>query len=235
MVRGTIAVEEAIIDPNCISTLAQHQALLSPSKDVSKTLSLHEARLLDIHGKRLASMDEHGVEYMLLSLTSPGAQGEPSPQAAEELATVANNYLSAEAAKSPTRFGALAALSMHDPQQAATELTRCVKELGMFGGLVNDFQSTGEDGTGKEYFDTAKYDVFWETVQKLDVPIYFHPRYRIKSDLTKDKKYGSRTHLIGAGVSFHLDLSWHVYAVVSSGILDRFPGVRLVLGHMGEG
>ncbi|KAF4628330.1 hypothetical protein G7Y89_g9818 [Cudoniella acicularis] len=235
MAKGTIAVEEAIIDPAGLASLSQWQSLLSPGNTPKLTMSAHETRLLDIHDKRLQSMDDEGVEYMLLSLTSPGCQGEADPVKAAKMAVEANDYLSGEVKKNPARFGALAALSMHDADEAAKELKRAVKELGMFGGLVNDFQSTGLEGAGKEYFDTEKYDPFWAMVQELDVPIYFHPRYRIKQDLEPETQYGVRKHLLGAGVSFHLDLSFHVYAVCSSGILDRYPGVKLVVGHLGEG
>ena len=237
--RGTIAIEEAIIDPAGVASLSQWHSLLAPALSAGATtetvtLTAHEKRLLDIHDLRLKAMDEHGVEYMLLSLTSPGVQGEANPEKAEKMATVANDYLAGEAKKNVKRFGALAALSMHDPSQAAQELRRCVKELGMFGGLVNDYQSTGEDGGGKEYFDTAKYDPFWAMVQELDVPIYFHPRYAIQQDLEPGTKYGDRKHLLGAGVQFHLDLSFHLYAVCSSGVFDRFPRVQIVAGHLGE-
>ncbi|OCL10793.1 amidohydrolase-like protein 2 [Glonium stellatum] len=232
MVKGTIAIEEAIIDPAGIATLAQYQDLLSPAKDL--TLSMHERRLLDIHGQRLKSMDEEGVEYMLLSLTSPGIQGINDPEQAKKMARDANDYLAGEVKKNPARFGALAAVSMHDPHVAAGELRRAVKELGMFGGLVNDFQSSGLEGEIKEYFDTPKYYPFWETVQELDVPIYFHPRYAIKQDLRPDQKYGVRKHLLGAGVQFHLDLSFHLYAMCSSGIFDRYPKVQIIAGHLGE-
>lgn len=234
MARGTIAVEEAIIDTAGIASLAQWQGLLSPAKELTSTLSAHECKLLDIHDQRLKSMDDEGVEYMLLSLTSPGCQGESNQEKAEKMSSVANDYLSGEVKKNPQRFGALAALSMHDPVQAAQELRRAVRDLGMFGGLVNDFQSTGEDGSGKEYFDTSKYYPFWEVVQELDVPIYFHPRYRIKQDLASDQPYGTRKHILGAGVQFHLDLSFHLYAMCSSGTLDRYPKVKIVAGHLGE-
>jgi 2,3-dihydroxybenzoate decarboxylase len=120
--------------------------------------------------------------------------------------------------KNPARFGALAALSMHSPEQAAQELTRAVKELGMFGGLVNDFQSVGEDGSGREFYDTEKYLPFWKVVQDLDVPIYFHPRWPPLRELESDQPYGARRHLLGAGVSFHLELSFHIYAMCSSGL-----------------
>jgi 2,3-dihydroxybenzoate decarboxylase len=99
----------------------------------------------------------------------------------------------------------------------------------------NDFQTKGATGEEKLYFDTRDYDEFWETVQELDVPIYFHPRYAISQDLQPGTKYGDRKHLLGAGVQFHLDLSWHLYAVMSSGIFDRYPKVQIVAGHLGEG
>ncbi|KAH8671898.1 hypothetical protein BGZ60DRAFT_527340 [Tricladium varicosporioides] len=240
MAKGTIAIEEAIIHPQGVEEVERWTTFLNPpSSDMPPklTMSAHSARLLDIHEKRLQAMDDEGVEYMLLSLTSPGCQGEADKEKAETMATESNDYLAAECAKNPKRFGAFAALSMHDPIQAAAELKRCVKDLGMFGGMVNDFQSFGSNSEGKSYYDEEKFAPFWEMVQELDVPIYFHPRFPIDSELEKGGggKYSERRHMLGAGVSFHLDLSFHVYAVCSSGFLDRFPGVKIVVGHLGEG
>ncbi|EPE30743.1 Metallo-dependent hydrolase [Glarea lozoyensis ATCC 20868] len=235
MARGTIAIEEAVISPADIASVTEWQSLLSPSFDPSKPVASYSTRLLDIHGARLQQMDENGVEYMLLSLTSPGCQGESDPETATQVARDANDYLTAEVAKNPQRFGAFAAISMHNSQDAITELRRAVKELGMFGALINDFQSHGPDGTEKLYYDTPAYDPFWEAVQELNVPVYIHPRYRIKPELEPGTMYGSRKHLLGAGVQFHLDLSFHIYAICSSGLFDRYPGVQLVVGHLGEG
>lgn len=50
---------------------------------------------------------------------------------------------------------------MHDPHVAVEEPRRAVRELVMFGGLVNDFQSSGSEGEIKEYFDTPKYYPLW--------------------------------------------------------------------------
>ncbi|KAJ5814943.1 hypothetical protein N7474_006720 [Penicillium riverlandense] len=233
--KGTIAVEEAVISPGTAWILDQFQQILTPGDAGKIAVEAHRSRLLDIHGSRLQMMDAEGVEYMLLSLTSPGCQGMHDQPLAERSATEFNDWLAAEVAKNPSRFGGLAALSMHDPAQAGLELERAVKQLGFFGGIVNDYQSTGKDGSGKKYYDTSFYDPFWEKVQELDVPIYFHPRYPPEKDLREsDTPYGSRMHLLGAGVQFHLDLSFHVYAVCSSGILDRFPRLKIVVGHLGE-
>ncbi|OQU98464.1 hypothetical protein CLAIMM_04249 [Cladophialophora immunda] len=237
MLRGTIAVEEAVIDPGSLWTLPEAANVIHRGQKVSdEVVARHAQRLGDIHGERLRKMDAEGVEYMLLSLTSPGPQGQPEPAVAEKMARDANDWLVRDAAKNPRRFGALAALSMHDAAQAATELRRAVG-MGMFGAILNDFQSTGADGKGRKYYDEREYDVFWQTVQELDVPVYLHPRWPPLSELKPEAQapYAARPHLLGAGVQFHLDLSFHVYAVVSSGLFDRYPNVQIVIGHLGEG
>jgi 2,3-dihydroxybenzoate decarboxylase len=66
---------------------------------------------------------------------------------------------------------------MHRPAQAAKELRRAVKELGIVGAILNDWQATEEfDGNGILLFDTPDFDPFWEAAQELKVPIYFHPK-----------------------------------------------------------
>lgn len=70
-------------------------------------------------------------------------------------------------------------------------------------------------------------------VHELDVPIYFHPGYAIAQNLWLDQKYGTK-HLLGAGAQYHLDLSFHLYAMCSSGVFDRYLKVRIVAGHLGE-
>lgn len=231
--KGTIAIEEAVVNPDDLDWLAECSSIYAPGTDF-KHHPLSK-KLGDIHDERLQQMDAEGVEYMLLSLTSPGPQGQVDPKEAQGLAVRSNNWLAAEARRNPQRFGALAALSMHDAAEAAAELRRAVKELGMFGALLNDFQSCGEDGGGKKYYDAEEYHVFWETVQELDVPVYMHPRYPPGPDLEPGTSYGPRRHLLGAAIQFHLDLSFHIYALASSGIFDKFPKVQVVCGHLGEG
>ena len=105
------------------------------------------SNLIDVHGQRLQQMDENGLDHMVLSLVSPGAQGQANKEAAEELATKANDRLEEEVMKNPARFSAMVALSMHDPAQAADELRRCwTQHKGFVGVLLNDFQSSGQDG-----------------------------------------------------------------------------------------
>lgn len=112
-------------------------------------------------------MNESGVEYMMLSWTSHGAQGYSDQKEAEKVARRANDYMSEQCKKNPKRFGGFASVSMHDPMQAAKELERAIKELGLLGVILNDFQEA-ENGTKMLWYDQPEYDVFWAKVQELD-------------------------------------------------------------------
>ena len=101
-------------------------------------------RLLDIQDKRLAQMDRHGVEMMILSLNAPAVQAIPDIARANEIAIRANDFLAEQVAKRPSRFQAFAALPMQDPDLAITELERCIKTLGFRGALVNGFSQIGD-------------------------------------------------------------------------------------------
>ncbi|KAF5548896.1 amidohydrolase 2 [Fusarium mexicanum] len=229
---GTIAIEEAIINPKYLYTVEKYIPLLSHYANLGSSV---KDGLLDIHEKRLDSMNKHGVEYMVLSITSPGSQDEADPALAEKMAYDNNNFLAAEVKKNPRRFGAFAALSMHNVHQAVAELKRAIQDLGFHGVLLNDWQTTkGEEGSEiRKYYDTPEYDPFWAAIQELDVPVYLHPRYPLPETLTEP--WESRSHLLGASVGFSLDLSFHLYAISSSGTLDRFPNVKIISGHLGEG
>ncbi|KAK3938545.1 hypothetical protein QBC46DRAFT_440145 [Diplogelasinospora grovesii] len=241
MGKGTIAIEEAVLNPDGLAWIGDSAALFNPGQGQNTPSAPGPASkhgltqaLLDIHDARLAQMDAHGVEYMLLSLTSPGAQGEPDPVKAQSIARGANDWLAEQVALNPRRFGAFASVSMHDAQEAAAEARRAVKELGMFGVMLNDYQST-TTGSGKKYYDAPDYRPFWKEIEGLNVPVYMHPRYPPAEDLQPGTRYGDRKQILGAAVQFHLDLSMHLYGLCSSGVFDAYPGVQVVAGHLGEG
>ncbi|EEB93055.1 hypothetical protein MPER_08344 [Moniliophthora perniciosa FA553] len=131
------------------------------------------ANLLDIHNQRLTQMDEKGIDFMVLSCASPCIQGIPDPDNAAIMAVHVNNVLASAISNNTARFGAFAALSMHNASVAAQELNRTVKELGFLGALVNDYQQSGMDNDTLTllFYDQPEYDVFWEMVTDLDVPV----------------------------------------------------------------
>src|SRR3977135_3193600 len=93
------------------------------------------ARLSDFGQLRLAGMDKAGIARSVLSLAGPGVQAEPDVATARCNATAANDFLAAEIAKRPDRYGGFAHLAMQDPTAAADELERCIRELKLAGAM----------------------------------------------------------------------------------------------------
>jgi predicted TIM-barrel fold metal-dependent hydrolase len=188
-------------------------------------------RLTDLHGRRIGLMDQVGIAMMLLSLNAPAVQAIPDAKAAGRMASLANDRLAEQVAKRPDRFQALAALPMQDPELAAAELERCVRQLGFKGALVNGFSQVGDAET-IVYYDTEPFRPFWSVVERLDVPFYLHPR----SPLPRHAEiYAGHPWLMGPSWGFGQETAVHALRLMGSGLFDAFPKLAIVLGHMGEG
>jgi predicted TIM-barrel fold metal-dependent hydrolase len=185
--------------------------------------------LLDIEGQLLSDMDACGVEMTVLSLSSPGIQAIPSRQKAIHAARLANDFLAAEVAKRPDRFQGFAALPLQDPDAASQELTRCVKDLGFKGVMVNGFsQIDREDFIA--YYDQPQYWPFWEVLEDLNVPLYLHPRY----PLEERTDMGGHPWLKGSVWAFGVETATHALRLLTCGLFDKYPKLHIILGHLGE-
>ena len=173
---------------------------------------------------------------MVLSLRSPGIQGIPDPVEAVSKAFEANNLLASLVSNNTRRFGAFAALPMHNASTAAGELRRTINDLGFLGGMIYDYQQ-GPDNcewstiprrtfnahcltlrTATLFYDGPGYDVFWETVAELDVPIYLHPRVNIPAIF--DLLYKDAPWLGGAAQEFTTTLSNHILRLCANGVFE---------------
>ncbi|WP_313380153.1 amidohydrolase family protein [Achromobacter insolitus] len=202
-------------------------------KDYSKSFAQHidptvladlAARLVDFDEVRLGEMDRGGIDYVILSQTGPGVQAEADAAVALRRAKENNDFLVEQVARHPTRYGAFATVPMHDPRVAAAELERCIKHLGFKGALINGH-------TNGVYYDGRAYDPFWEKVQELDVPVYLHP----SDPYVIPQAYTDHPELVGACWGWGVETATHALRLLFGGVFDRYPGVKLILGHMGEG
>jgi gamma-resorcylate decarboxylase len=190
-----------------------------------------KSRLLDIQEKRLAEMDRHGIEMMILSLNAPAVQAIPDTAKADEIARRANDYLAEQVAKRPSRFQAFAALPMQDPDLAIRELERCVTEFGFRGALVNGFSQIAASKS-LLYYDLPQYWPFWGVVESLDVPFYLHPRNPLPAHA---QIYDGHSWLMGPSWAFGQETAVHALRLMGSGLFDTYPRLRIILGHLGEG
>jgi 5-carboxyvanillate decarboxylase len=111
-----------------------------------------------------------------------------------------------------------------DPAVAAKELERAISTLGLKGAVINSH-------TGGEYLDQPAYWPIFEAAEALSAPIYIHPRTPPKPVIGP---YMSRG-LTGPLAGFAHEVYLHVLAIITAGVFDRFPGLQLVVGHLGEG
>lgn len=202
-------------------------------KDYSKSFAQHidptvfaelGARLIDFDEHRLREMDAAAIDYVILSQTGPGVQAEADAAVALRRARENNDFLAQQVERHPTRYGGFATLPMHDPLTAAAELERTVNEFGFKGAMVNGH-------TNGVYYDHPMYDAFWERVQALDVPIYLHPT----DPSVIPQAYAGHPELVGASWGWGVETATHALRLLFGGVFDRFPGIKVILGHMGEG
>jgi len=173
-------------------------------------------------------MDEAGVEKVLLSLTTFGIQAITDRVEAQNAARTVNDFLAERVHAHSSRYVGMASLALHDADQAARELERCVTKLGFKGVMVSGYSQIGTPDN-LLYLDDARMTPLWEALTALDVPLYIHPRPSHNA-----VQYDSHPELTGAAWGFAPETATHALRIVYSGIFDRFPTAKLVLGHLGE-
>ena len=221
--QGKVALEEHFAIPETL----QSSAGFLPGDCWAELKS----RLLDMQERRLREMDANGIELMLPSLNAPAVQAIPDRVQAAEIARRANDFLAEQVAKRPDRFQGLAALPMQDPDAAAGELARCVRDLGFVGVLVNGFSQV-DDPADAIYYDLPQYRSFWAEVERLDLPFYLHPRNPLPQDA---RIYDGHPWLLGPSWAFAQETAVHALRLMASGLFDAHPKLRIILGHLGEG
>jgi 5-carboxyvanillate decarboxylase len=179
--------------------------------------------MLDIDAGRIADMDALGIDKQMLLLTAPGVQVFDA-DTATSLAADSNDQLTEAVRKHPSRFAGLAAVAPQDPARAAHEIDRAMTDLELNGVVINSH-------TKGEFLDDEKFWEILEAAEALDAPIYIHPRNPAPAML---QPYLSRR--LEAGIlGFSADVALHTIALITAGAFDRFPRLRLVIGHAGEG
>lgn len=167
---------------------------------------------------RLAEMKAAGVDFQVLSIAPPMVFW-ADPDLGREICRVYNDELAAVVRAHPDKFVALAAVPLQDPPSAVRELERAVKELGMRGCLI------GSNIRGRD-LDAEEFEDFFAALSELDVTAYVHP-------ILPAGRERMREYRLDVLLGFPVDTTIAAARIVFSGILERYPNLRLVLSHLG--
>lgn len=181
------------------------------------------SKIFDLGEGRLRMMDEAGIDMSVLSYSNPGVEMIDA-STGTTWAKKINDELYKVIKKYPKRFAGLASLAYQSPVAAANELERAVKELGLKGAKINSH-------INGEYLDDQKYWIIFEKAEKLGVPLYLHPKMP-PPDMVKP--YLAYPALAGPMHGFGADTSLHAMRLICSGVFDKYPGLKIILGHLGE-
>lgn len=191
------------------------------SRHGSERARMVAERLQDLGERRLADMDAAGIDRQIISLTAPGTQV-LAPDQAVAMAVVANDRLAEACQRHPDRFTGLTAIAPQNPPSAAAEIERGAR-LGFKGVIVNSH-------TYGEYLDNQKFWPILEAAQALDTPIYLHPTAPPRTMIQPLLEAG----LDGAIYGFAVETGMHLLRMITAGVFDRFPRLKVVVGHLGE-
>src|SRR5581483_11308986 len=188
-------------------------------------------QLRDLGQERLASMDASGIDFQVISHVAPAAQGMAGPEGATG-AREANDQLAAAVAARPDRFGGFATLPTADPAAAAAELERAVTELGLAGAMINS--TLGSNGA---FLDEPGFAPLLERFERLDAPLYLHPAppsAALQEVLYRGLPPAVAGRLATGAWGWHAEAGLHVLRMIATGVFDRHPGLRMIVGHCGE-
>ena len=169
--------------------------------------------------RRLARMDVLGIDAAVVSISPTFYFYWIGAAEGIAYARATNEAIGAHVAAAPDRLAGLATLPMQDPRAAAGELERAVRDLGLHGASVGP----RVDDT---YLDDSRFWPVLERAEELDVPLLLHPFY---VGLRPGLPDFYLTNLIGNP----LESTVVAARLILSGVLDRFPRLRLVLTHGG--
>ncbi|MEV4500286.1 amidohydrolase [Micromonospora arborensis] len=221
-----IGVEETVVVPAVYEAYQRAGSPRIPARGFGDNPIATNLR--EVGERRLAHMDDQGIDVAVLSLSSPGVQDLPQADAIA-VAREANDQLAEIVAAHPDRFQAFAAIPTQSPGAAAAELERAVVQLGFPGAMLYG-------RTGDKLADHPDNDQLYAAAERLRVPLHFHPQMPVQPVV--DAYYSNigpiGTPLAGAAIGWYYDLGVQYLRMIFSGVFDRFPDLQVIAGHWGE-
>ncbi|WCR05392.1 amidohydrolase [Paracoccus saliphilus] len=217
-------------------TFSTPELMVLNSINEDHILYLKDTGLAELGPRRIGAMNEAGLNVQILSAHTPGVQNVLGQEGIDFAYRLNKQLVDGPMATYPGRFEAFATLPLQNPEAAADELERAVREDGFLGALTNGH-------IGKKFLDHPDFEPVLARAEALNVPIYLHPGYpadevfQIYYSTTRPeyKKEYQDYIFSGSGYGWHQEVLTQCIRMITYGVFDRFPKLQIIIGHMGEG
>jgi aminocarboxymuconate-semialdehyde decarboxylase len=176
-------------------------------------------KLIEPVEKRVEAMEKQGVTRQVLSMwTDIFAHGLPRDKAVKWHRYM-NEQMAALCEKNPGQFSLLASVPFPYADESAAELEYAMKNLGAVGVVI----AANVEGTN---LGELPLDAFWQKVSDLDAGIFIHP-------VQAQPNPRSAKFALSQIAQYTVDTTFTVGSLISAGVMDRFPKLRILLSHGG--
>lgn len=166
---------------------------------------------------RAEVLKKNKIDRQILTFTTPGTHIE-SPERSTELARIVNDSFVKIMNERSGQFSALATLPLNDPDASVSELERAFS-LGFSGVMVY----SNINGIA---LSDRRFWALYEKADKLNAVFYIHPSFPVGVEAMTD-------YCLMPLIGFTFDTTLAAAKLVFSGVVEKFPGIKWALGHLG--
>jgi len=178
--------------------------------------------------RRIEDCDRDGVTMQVVSTVPVMFSYWAKPADALDLSRQLNDHIAEVTRAYPTRFAGLGTIPLQDPDLAAQELERCVRELGLRGAEIGSHVDANTHFGRLETLnlDHASLQPVWSAAEELDAAIFVHPWDMVGKE--RMPKYWL-PWLVGMPA----ETSLAICSMLFGGVFERFPRLRVAFAHGG--
>jgi aminocarboxymuconate-semialdehyde decarboxylase len=169
---------------------------------------------------RIAEMDEMGVDVHVLTVNTGFFRYDLDAPVTRTIADECNDELSTMMRAHPDRFMGLASVPLQDVALAIDVMAHAMGEMGFRGITIGDH-------VNGVTLDDPRFSPFWKAVEELGAVVFFH---QCSATVVEGRttRYGL-ANVIGNLADRAITFGTLVYG----GVMDRYPDLKLCLGHAG--
>lgn len=168
---------------------------------------------------RIAHMDRTGVDVQIVGVSPTQYYPWATMDLATDLVACVNEQLADLVSQTPDRLQGMAHVAFQHPELAAEQLREAVARFGMRSVQI----STRSGGNDLSHRDL---EPFWATAEELGVLVFIHP-WGCSLGTRLSQFY------LGNVIGQPLETTVALSHLVFSGVLDRYPALKVCAAHGG--